>query len=442
MFEGFVLGVTTLSLYLGLVGAGQAFAGGFIIPHQTARGLGLSNALTAGIDDPSAVYYNPAALGEVQGDQVLVGGTYINVVNSVENSGRRAVNKHDDNFLASLFANYHIPRTDLTVGVGTYTPFGLATSYETEFTRFAALRSELKTLYVTPAISWHPSKLFSLGAGFSFVHSSAILSRSLCFAPPGVPDPVTGATGCLTPGGLFEGKVRITDSGDAFSYNLGVLVKPHENLKLGFSYRGRADLRFDHATGKFGGAFDSSTVRAKIRPVSLPPVVNVGLFWQINPAWGLEFVYEHVRWSEFQKVAATFSPAPIFLPFGVPVTSFNLPQEWTNTSVLRLGSFYRLYENLELRAGLGLDETPIPAKRLNPTIPGADILSLNAGLGYRWDKWMMDVAYMAVFYKNRRVSNLELEGIPATPFPHTGAPGRDKYETFNNFVSLTLGYRF
>ena len=88
-------------------------AGGFGIPHQTARGLALSNALTAGVNDPSAVYYNPAALGEVEGNNILVTGTYIGFYNSVENSQRDSVNKHDDNLLGSLFANYHIPGSDL-----------------------------------------------------------------------------------------------------------------------------------------------------------------------------------------------------------------------------------------------------------------------------------------------------------------------------------------
>ena len=100
-----------------------------MIPHQTARGLGLSNAITAGVNDASAVYYNPAALSEVQGDNLLMSGTYVNLQNSVENSGRKSTNKHDDNFLASFFGNYHIPGSDFTLGIGTYTPFGLATEY-------------------------------------------------------------------------------------------------------------------------------------------------------------------------------------------------------------------------------------------------------------------------------------------------------------------------
>ena len=107
----------------------DVLAGGFMIPHQTARWVGLWNAVIAGINDPSAVYYNPAALSEIDGNNLLVNGSYANVINSVENNGAKATNKHDDNFLASAFANYHIPGTDFTVGMGTYTPFCLPTTY-------------------------------------------------------------------------------------------------------------------------------------------------------------------------------------------------------------------------------------------------------------------------------------------------------------------------
>jgi long-chain fatty acid transport protein len=408
-------------------------AGGYMIPHQTARGLGLSNAMTAGVSDPSAVYYNPAALGEVDGNVVLVNGSYINAINSVENNGRNANNKHDDNFLATLFANYHIPGTDLTLGIGTYTPFGLATSYESGFTRFAAERTELKTIYVTPAVSWHPSKYVSLGAGLSFVHASGLFSRGLCL------DPVTG---CTAPIGL-EGRLRLTDTANAFAYNLGVLLKPTDKLKFGFSYRSRVDLRFDSADVKLGGAFSTSTTKADVRPLPLPPVINAGLFWQITPSWGAEFVYEYTRWSEFKNFSAIFAPIPIFVPLGAPLPGFSLPEDWKNTSTLRFGSYYTLTKNWELRGGIAVEEGPIPNRTLNPAIPGGDLLTLNGGIGYKWEKLSVDLGYMAVFYKTRRVTNNELEGLPATaPLFFAGAPGKDKYETFNNFVTVSLSYRF
>jgi long-chain fatty acid transport protein len=404
----------------------EAIAGGFVIPHQTSRALALSNAVTAGVEDPSAVYYNPAALSEVSGNQFLTSGIYVHVASSVENSGRRAVNKHDDNYLATLFANYHIPGTDFTVGIGSYVPFGLGTTYETDFIRFAALRTELKPLYITPALSWHPSEQFSVGAGVSVVRASGLLSRALCF------DSAPGGCG-------FEGKLRLTDTTNAFTYNLGILWKPTDRIKLGLSYRARTDLRFDTADVKFS-ALEPAKTKADVRPFTLPPVVNAGIFWQISPAWGLEFVYEFTRWSEFKHVKASFSPPIVQGP--LVIEGFNLPQDWKNTSTLRLGTFYKLTENVELRTGIGFDETPIPSKTLSPAVPGADIVTFNAGVGYQRGKLNLDVGYMAVFYKARRVLNKELEGIPATGIPFLGAPGKDKYDTFNNFVGITLGYRF
>jgi len=412
----------------------EAIAGGYMIPHQTARGLSLSNAMTGGVNDASAVYYNPAALSEVNGDNVLASGSYVNVINSVENSGRKSSNKHDDNFLATFFANYHIPNTDLTLGIGTYTPFGLVTTYDSDaFTRFAAVQTKLRTIYVTPALAWNPTNYLSLGAGLSFVHASGVFSRALCLDP---------FSSCTQPLGL-EGTVRLTDTADAFAYNIGLLVKPIETLKFGFSYRSRVDLRFDNATAKFGGAFLNPTVKADVSPIPLPPVINAGLFWQITPSWGAEFVYEYTRWSEFKNFTTTFSPIPIFLPLGAPIPGFQLPQDWKNTSTLRFGSFYALNENWELRGGIAAEQTPIPSKTLNPAIPGADLLTLNVGIGYKWEKFSVDLGYMAVFYKTRRVTNSELEGLPATaPLFYAGAPGSDKYQTFNNFVTLSLGYRF
>jgi long-chain fatty acid transport protein len=194
---------------------------------------------------------------------------------------------------------------------------------------------------------------------------------------------------------------------------------------------------------KLNSGFTPQRVKADVKSIPLPPVIDTSLFWQITPNWGAEFVYEYTRWSEFKSFSASFSPAPAFMPLGgFPISSFTLPQNWKNTSTLRLGSFYKINPAWEIRSGIAVEETPVPARTLNPAIPGADLLTLNGGVGYKFNKFSLDVGYMAVIYKNRTVTNGELEGLPATGIPFSGAPGKDKYETFNNFVSVTLGYTF
>src|ERR1043166_7510286 len=153
----FATAETFIALLMLTLSLDDALAGGYAIPAQTAKATNLGNAATAGIDDPSAVYINPAALSEIKGNEIMGGLHYINNISSVTNSGRRSTNRHDDNFIPTLFGNYHIPGTDLTAGVGLYAPFGLAVSYDGDsFTRFSSVQTQLKTAYLTPAVKSVP----------------------------------------------------------------------------------------------------------------------------------------------------------------------------------------------------------------------------------------------------------------------------------------------
>src|SRR5690348_10712591 len=96
-------------LFIG--GIKDVLAGGYAIPPQTAKSESMGGAAVAGVDDPSSVYVNPAALTQVDGNQILGGLTYVNTISSVKNSGATSKNIHDDDFLPNLFANYHIPNT-------------------------------------------------------------------------------------------------------------------------------------------------------------------------------------------------------------------------------------------------------------------------------------------------------------------------------------------
>jgi len=411
----FIVNLQLLSICLTVQAAS---AGGYALPYQSAGAVGRGNALTAGVHDPSAVYYNPAALSEIEGNQILGGVQYINVVSGVENSGRNSRNKHDDNFIPTLFANYHVPASELTAGIGLYTPFGLATSYDdNSFTRFGAVRSELRTFYFTPAIAWRVDRSLSVGGGLSIVHSSALFTRALFL------------------GGGAEGRIRLTDTDNSYTYNLGLLFKPYEKIKFGLTYRGRVDLNYDTAHVKVAdgaGAVESGTSKGTHLP--LPAVISTGINWQINPHWNIEFVYDHTHWSEFRHLKARFNPA--FL--GGSLRGLFIQEKWKDTSSLRFGSSYRLSPTWVARAGFVLDESPIPASTLGPSIPGADTLTFNAGLGYQRNNWKIDLGYAAIFYKNRSVLNNVLEANSSS----TLTPGRDKYAVFENFVSITLGFKF
>lgn len=360
----------------------------------------------------------------------MAGLTYVNTISSVKNSGVTSRNFHDDDFLPNLFANYQIPNTEVSLGLGSYSPFGLATTYDANaFTRYANIKSDLRTIFVTPSIAWKPVSYLSVGGGVSFVHSSEVLSRAIFFGP------------------FDDGKIRITDTTDSYGYNLGMLLQPIESVRLGLVYKSRVNLKFDSADVAFVDASGAGGTLTRTKAtginIPLPPTINFGINWQVNPSWGLEFQYDFVRWSELQNLKARFpTPLPGLLG-AVPISGFLLPQNWKDASTFRFGTSYKVLENLEARAGFALEETPIPASTLGPVIPGADYLSLTAGLGYKWKSLNVDLGYMAVFYKTRRVTNnvLETGGDPnALPFPNV--PGKDTYRIFQNLVGFHARYAF
>jgi len=354
-----ILGLKTavFSIFFLLWSPNGIFAGGYAIPHQTAKAIGLSNAVTAGVDDPSAVYVNPAALTEIEGNQIVGGMNYIQLISSVKNSGVKARNRRDDHYLPTFFANFHVPQTDLTLGFGSYSPFGLATSYDKNaITRFAAIRAEIKPFYLNWAAAWRASDLISIGAGASFVRGSATLTRAIFLGTP------------------TDARARITGTDQTFAFNFGLLVKPQDTIKVGLTYRGRTYLDFEGANVKFAD-FDGTPTNTKVSEggsIVLPTVVSAGIYWQATPRWSLEFVYDWTKWDDFENFKTTFATSLPALGGAVPISGLFVDAKWKNTSTLRLGTLLHLNESWDLMAGIAVDETPIPSKTLNPIIPGAE----------------------------------------------------------------------
>src|SRR5215468_7489467 len=60
-----------------LLPASRAFAAGFSIFEQGARGMGFAGAFTAQANDPSAIFHNPAGIAFLKGKQIYLGATLI-----------------------------------------------------------------------------------------------------------------------------------------------------------------------------------------------------------------------------------------------------------------------------------------------------------------------------------------------------------------------------
>src|SRR5580658_9667103 len=153
-------------------GAGRLFANGFGILNQDAFATARGQAFVATADNPSAIYYNPAGMAQLDGDN-LRGGVCGIDLNTAYSPSDGAVNAgttyHSAYHYAAIpqgFYTHTFENSPLTLGLGVYAPYGgnIDWPQDTGF-RVVATEGRLFYLSINPALALKVSPHFLLGAG-------------------------------------------------------------------------------------------------------------------------------------------------------------------------------------------------------------------------------------------------------------------------------------
>jgi long-chain fatty acid transport protein len=308
-------------------------------------------------------------------------------------------------------------------GIGVFSPFGLGQEYEnpnTSIFRNQITKIELMTIVVNPTVAWKVNEVLSVGAGIDFMYGNATLEKT----------PVSAA------GNLYNSKLE--GNGDAWGYNLGVLLVPAKDWKVGFSYRSPFSLEVKDAdveirninaavAGLFGGATSFDTKASTT--VNMPATATLGIAYTANRLT-LEVDADWTFWHSFRSLDINIGDErpPVLV-------DTSTAKNWKDVVALHVGGEYRVTDPLALRLGFRYDPTPVPAETMGPELPDADKLYYSAGAGYKLRNWTFDIAYMYVDKKDRTVSNLRTEGL--NPVGFNGTWTGDAH-----LVALDVGYRF
>ena len=412
--------------------ASTSFAAGFRLPEAGAKAMGMGFAFTAQADDPSAIYFNPAGLTQLKGNNIMVGATYLGL-DGGEFTGTTpltggATASETQKSLDFIIPNAYYTRTTsdgyISYGVGIFSPFGLGQEYENKNTsifRNQITKIELQTIVVNPTIAFKINEYLSVGAGIDWMYGKAKLEKT----------PVASV------GNLYNSELK--GDGDAWGYNFGLLLKPTENFRIGVNYRSPftlkikdADVTISNTNPAYGvvpqlGATPSSTKAGAT--VAMPATFALGAAYTI----GKLTVEADADWTFWHS----FSSLPITIQNPVPtLPSTENPTQWEDVVAFRLGVEYRVTDPLSLRAGFVYDPTPVPASTMGPMLPDSDKLDYMVGVGYKIGAWTIDVAGMYIDKKDRTVSNIRFEGT--NPVGQNGTwSGGSAW-----LASVDVGYKF
>lgn len=392
------LTVAMTVLLTGTVASVQA--SGFGIFTQGATAMGQGNAVTANTSGPSTTYFNPALLTRLPGTQIEIGTTLIVPEREFTSATTgQATSTTDTVFFPSTIYASHRLTEKWAVGLGVFSPFGLATTWPDSWEgRFAATKSSLTTFTINPTLAWQPLTGVRVAAGLDILYMDTELNSRTMF--PGAPFP------------SVEVPQQLKADGTTVSYNLGLAVDLAKGLTLGAAYREqyRVEISGDMTVGPVTA--DANTT------VTLPRQLAAGLAYDTGNGLTIEAGVRWEDWSSYQDLQVKLGP-----PLD---TTLSLQKNWSDTYTWNLGGKYRFNDQIAIMAGYVYGDNPVPNETFEPAIPDSNTHIFCLGTDLTFNRLWASVSY-GLQLQEKRTS----QSYPA-----------GSYESMLHLVGMSVGYRF
>ncbi len=216
------------------VSALKISANGFGLPDQDAFATARGEAFVATADNASAIYYNPAGITQLTGNNVRGGlnSVYYDPTYQQANGGKTYHNSDNYAFLPQLFYTYTATGAPLSFGLGIYAPYGgnIRWPQDTGF-RSVAIGGSLKYITINPVVAVKLLPGLSVGGGVMINYADLHMNQGLLPLAP-----------------RSTNFFKFTGDGWSVGYNVGVLWQPHEKISLGATFRSSARMNFQGNT--------------------------------------------------------------------------------------------------------------------------------------------------------------------------------------------------
>jgi long-chain fatty acid transport protein len=385
----------------------SVYGSGFALFEAGARGSALMGTMVARADDPSAIFYNPAGLAQLPGLQVMGGGSLIiprtEIVTHFGGVDTRTSMNSQVSAVPHLFASYRVADR-VWLGLGLNSPFGLGIKYTATWPGSVnVIRADIQTLNLNPTVTVKITDYLAAGAGLDIMYFKFAMKRIL-------PLPLVGPQILHLEGDTW-----------GLGFNLGLHLKPRDDLSLGISYR--SQVRQQIIGPAHFQPYNVLTAPAS-GSIILPDMILAGVMVRPLDKLSLEVGVIWTHWSLFKNFEVNFNNV---------LGTLSEPKNWHDTWRGQVGVEYRALPWLDLRAGYSLENEPMPDRYVDYLVPSSNRRhNFSFGPGFRWRAMTMDLAYTLVYMPDRTVSNSVAAGVLPSTFQ-----GR-----LSHVLVASLGYKF
>lgn len=427
--------VLILSVFLLILSrTSYVYSSGFAIDTQGASSLAQSAATIAHIDYPSAIFFNPALMNELESTQVELGVTLFFPSGKFksDSTGQTSKIENDLNYSSTFFIT-HKYNEKVSAGIGVFNPFGLETRWPDHWEgRYIATNSELQTFNINPTVSYRITPYLAVGVGVDLLLLDATMEKKINLSSfLGTPVP--------------DGGQKLDGDGTGWGYNLGILLEPHQDIAIGASYRSEIQVDVKGRVTHDIPQNISSPYREAIQlalpntdattDTTLPKQAYLGFYYKGFYPFTFEVAMRWEGWSVYEQLKFRFDK-PV-----ANTKTIVIEKDWKDTFSTNIGMKYQFTESLALLAGYLYSQNPVPNKTFEPSIPDANAHQFSIGTDIRFHKLKLAFAYAYQKWQRRNKHNT-IDDNPDDGIlnPETSANG--EYRSDLHMIGVNLNYRF
>ncbi len=447
-----------LAVFL-LLAPGVSRAGGYYLPDRGVRAFSRGGAFTVGVDDLSALWYNPAALAGQHGTRLHLDVAWIDFHMRFERYTMPEVGEAyepEDNQAPpltdpSIAVSSDFGLDDFVFAFGAYGPYtGMSRYPEDGAQRYALVRSDNLGYFLEMAAAWQPLEGLRIGGGLA-LFSLMVNKTSAASAFPGLfggPEDrdLDGhvqfvAEDSFRPVGIAGLWIRPAAwFGSDLGLELGV------SFMSGTAFEAEGEMRSrlpDHYY------YDDVTLDPEKPPLvtrfDFPWVVRAGVRY-VDAEYDFDveadFVWE--GWSCFDAIEIETSEPAYYRDVPNIGDYLVLPmrdeRRFRDTWSIRLGGSWQPLDRLKVRVGTYYESGAVPDEYYSVETPDADKWAIAFGAGTTLGAFDIDVGYMHVFQADRDIPVETSRYTQANPSNPEGAVavGGGKYQSGYDLFGLSV----
>lgn len=401
-----ILSVLLVLLFVALTPHAQA--AGLTLREHSAVAQSRALAITAKLDDPSTVFYNPAGMAFLEGVQAQASGTLVIPGFTWQDPTGELdeVGLVDPEMVVP--AVYFTTRLldEVAIGLSANLPYGLVLNYPSGWANGAGATLVESAELVIPMINSNVS--FKVAPGVAVAIGAFVSPSSVQIKRP-----------------------TVTLSGDAVGVGGTFGVQAHVNrLHLGASYQSRFKLGIEGTAEFQGGLAEAFGTQPVVSNIIMPDVLSVGIGYDLTEQLYIEADVNYTGWGSIAELDIQFPEEPLLNGNPLIKPKNPAPLNWEDALCYRLGAQWTDPAGWSLRLGGGYDETPaVDDTTITPMVPDGNRIFFTAGAGMRLGDVHVDAAYLYALFDTREVSSED----------HVDGFGQ-KYESNAQLVTLSVSW--